>query len=246
MFIIEKSSRPGILGKFTANESHFWEPAWPKGQAYLDASTIDEAILMFFEKTSKVRSASYRLLLLSHRSLTLAAINTSDADTFKKFVTYAVGFTDEQHSVRRIYEPIGIVLPSSGGIAVGTAMRKNNKVEDTVESIAQHLQATIQSHDITTRFNSSGESGGAFLVTDPIDGIMSNTDVGISYGPNAYGFRLMVSNKYLADPESGNCICPFTQKMDHESIYGSLEDALKSLKKLVRHATEDELQLLCA
>jgi hypothetical protein len=66
-----------------------------------------------------------------------------------------------------------------GYIAGGGYTGVTYALDATVKKAAEALAAAYPDHDVTIRFNSDQESGGAWLVTDPFDGIWSNAEIGI-------------------------------------------------------------------
>lgn len=66
-----------------------------------------------------------------------------------------------------------------GYIAGGGYMGLSDELDATVQRAAEALAAAYPDYDVTIRFNSDRNSGGAWLVTDQSDGIGSNADIGI-------------------------------------------------------------------
>lgn len=66
-----------------------------------------------------------------------------------------------------------------GYVAGGGYTGVTDELDATVQRAAEALAAAYPGYDVTVRFNSDRKSGGAWLVTDPGDGIGSNTDIGI-------------------------------------------------------------------
>lgn len=226
MYLIEKYVGNDIPNaKYSRENAHLWIQPWAHGKSHLNDCSFDEAINEFHRMTSKVRKVAYRLRTFgTSKSATVAAINSMDAAVFKKYTVFSVGFHTQE-----IPQCLN-VKPTKGTI------------ESIVVGIAAALEKQISSHHIQVRYNSNGQSGGAFLVTDPTDMILSNSEVGISYS-QAAGFQLMVSHKFLSDPTHGTHQCFFTKKMDHRSTHDSLEHALTHLYNVVRHATPDEMAI---
>jgi hypothetical protein len=129
---------------------------------------------------------------------------------------------------------------------VGNALSKSEQTSSTVNMIANQLSHLVLSHEVIKRFNSDGQSGGAWLVTSATTGIMSNSDIGITYSSHAQRITLHVSSKYLLSDVYGNHKCPFTHKFDHASHHDTVEQAITKLQLIVKPATQQEYQLLIA
>lgn len=247
MYIIQKCVSKDINALCSKDENIWWERAWWNGKAEVSTACIDDAIREFYEKTSRVRCAPYRLA--SHNGGTvLASINTRDAYLFKKHTIFAVGFkAGEQNINDEIDTSPGVVAPLTMGLVAGASNNINATVRDVVNNVAYKLQSLVSTHKITTRFNSHGDSGGAYLVTSPVNGLLANTDIGISYNNGERGkLRLLVANKYLSDPSKGNSLCRWTGLLDFEGFYDDVEMALGALYEVVRKATNEEIDLLLA
>lgn len=247
MFIIEKCvSNDGITAEYSKSQAHLWVPAWPGTKSRLDNVSVDNAIQAFFQLTSRVKSVPYRLRAVG-KSVTLAAINTLDAARFKKYTIFAVGFYPEQKTDTTsmpISQSPGAVAPHSAGTLVGTCDTPAEEVQQIVQAAAMALAKSISTHGIVTRYNANGRSGGAWLVTSITDGILSNSDIGITYSEQTKQLRLQVAHKFLSDATFGNTPCSFTGKMDHVSEHATIDNALVTLRQVTRAATEDEFALL--
>ncbi|MFP3637584.1 hypothetical protein [Paraburkholderia sp. SIMBA_054] len=78
-----------------------------------------------------------------------------------------------------IKRSFGAVVPGTGQI-VGGGTAESASIRTLVERAADMLRETY-GMSVHTRFNSNGQSGGAYLVTDGASsGLMSNSDVGVS------------------------------------------------------------------
>ncbi len=247
MFIIEKClNNDGVTAEYAKNQSHLWVPAWPGTKSRLDNVSVDNAIQAFFQLTSRVKSVPYRLRALG-KSVTLAAINTLDADKFKKYTIFAVGFYPESKNDTAhmpISQSLGAVAPHSAGTLVGTCDTPTDEVQQMVQAAAVALAKSISTHGIVTRYNTNGRSGGAWLATSITDGILSNSDIGITYSEQTKQLRLQVAHKFLSDATFGNTPCSFTGKMDHVSEHATIDDALVTLRQVTRAATQEEFRLL--
>ncbi len=245
MFIIEKCSRNDVNAASAANEQHMWKSAWSNNKSLISDVGIDTAIDQFYQLTKRVRTAPYRLRSMPDGTI-LAALNTNDAITFQKYTINAVGFSDANRDVDTPIESVGAVVHNSGGFVVGSARFKDQHVESIVSQLAKRLSALIVSHRVVERFNSDGKSGGAWLETSPIDCVMANAEVGISYRLSDKKFNLIVTNKFLESSEHGNHKCPFTNLQDHHSQHDEMDEAISALKTIVRQASAEELKLLTA
>ncbi|MBH9739897.1 hypothetical protein [Vibrio navarrensis] len=248
MFLVEKCVRKNVCARYKHDESHLWEKAWDYKKSLIENCSVDEAIDAFNKLTERVRNVPYRLLILGESSnTTLAAINTHDALSFKKYSIFAVSFNNGDNPTgKSVSEFVGAIAPKSGGIIVGHARQKSNEVKSIVDEAATLLSHAISSHQIITRYNSDGCSGGAFLVTSPTNGILSNSDVGITYSKRTQNIKLLVSHKFLSDISDGNKKCPWSKQLGHESTHCSLVDALNMLRRICKKATKEEALLLAA
>jgi hypothetical protein len=246
MYIIEKCVVKNVDAKYSTSESHLWVNAWPRNKSYIDSGTINNAIITFKEKTSSVRSAPYRLRM-TRSNIVLTAINTNDVNSFKKYTIHAIGFNNkEANSVSEVKESCGAFAPESFGVIVGAANYKSPLVKMLVNKATEKLQSIVTSHKVITRFNSDGQSGGAWLVTSITDGVMSNADVGITFSSHTNNISLIVGNSYLQDECYGNTLCPWTKLLGHDKSYPSIDEAIEVLVKISKQATQEELELLAA
>lgn len=247
MYVIEKCTNNIAKAMYSKDQAHFWIQAWAGAKARFDCNTVDEAIATFKQRTSKVRTTPYRLRIVGE-PITIAAINCLDVSRFQKYTISAVGFTssESEHSDKEFQQSIGAVVPGSMGTIVGYSESVSSSVRGRIDEVAKRLSRAILSHNVTTRYNSSGRSGGAYLITSITSGILSNSDIGISCSQNTDGYELMVSSKFLASPDYGNKQCSFTGKLDHVSVHDDIDSALAQLKLVVRIATDDELAALLA
>lgn len=246
MFLIQKAVRKDISAKYNRDEAHLWQRAWDHKRSHLKDCSIDEAIKTFNKLTTKVRSTPYRLITLNSSSTTLAAINTSDAYSFKKYSIFAVSFTKQKTEPKPTAECFGAIAPESGGMVVGHARIKSNEVKKVVDEAANTLSHIVASHRVTTRYNSDGRSGGAFLITSPTNGILSNSDIGITYSEHTQKIELLVTSKFLSDKSLGNKLCPWSKMLDHESEHNSVQEAAEMLINICKKATKEEAELLAA
>lgn len=246
MYIIEKCVVKNIDAKYSSSESHLWVNAWTRNKSYIDNGTINSAIATFKEKTSSVRSAPYRLRMM-RGNIVLTAINTNDVNSFIKYTIHAIGFNNKgTNAPSEIKESCGAFVPESFGVIVGASNCKAPQVKALVDKAAKKLQSIVTSHKVITRYNSDGQSGGAWLVTSIADGIMSNADVGITFSRHTNHIKLIVGNSYLQDECYGNTLCPWTKLLDHIKSYASIDEAIEMLVKISKQATQEELGLLAA
>lgn len=82
------------------------------------------------------------------------------------------------------------------------------------------------------------------LVTGATSGLLSNSEVGITYSQHTNKITLFVTNKYLSKPSYGNKVCPWTNLLDHNSSHASIDDAVCMLKQVCKTATSEEVALL--
>ncbi|MFV7771688.1 hypothetical protein [Shewanella marisflavi] len=178
---------------------------------------------------------------------TIAAKNTLDAEAFQKYSVYAIGFHSSEHSPGEpAAESLGYLVPGTSGQAVGYSRTKLGEVQRIVEQAANVLAGKVSSHQVTTRYNSDGRSGGAWLVTSPTNDLLSNADVGITYSHHTNTIKLYVSYHYLADVAFGNKQCVWTGDLGHESEHATVESALNMLLHVCKKATPEQAALLAA
>jgi len=247
MYLIEKCVRNNVDARSPSNQQYLWSAAWTgasRSKSILENCSIDEAIQSFKVRTAKARKSPYRLRCLDS-GVVLFAKNTNDERSFEKFTIFAVGFSQlSSNNSHQVDESVGIVVPESGGIVVGSSRSKHEFTQINVEMLANLLKSTVTSHRLTKRFNSDGNSGGVFLVTSPINGVLSNSDVGVTFSVKRNCYTVLVVNKFLANESFGNHRCPFSNLMDHHSDHDTAEEALDMLFEVCRHATSEELEKL--
>lgn len=248
MFIVQKCIKKNVLALYEKSDSHLWVNAWDYKKSYLKDCSVNEAIDSFYKLTSRAKNTPYRLITLDGAtSITLAAINTTDASIFRKYSIFAIVFNDSQQLLdKQLTDCLGVAVPESGGTVVGHARNIQNDVKATVNKVASSLNQLVSSHKITKRFNSNGRSGGAFLITSATNGILSNSDVGITYSEDTGSFDLLVSHKYLVYPSYENKICSLSKQPDHYSSHDSLYEALTTLRRICKIATDEEAAFLAA
>lgn len=248
MYVIEKCVvNHGVKARYSKDSAHLWVPAWSGPKAAVGRLSVDDAIRQFVTRTQKVRAVPYRLRVRGEKTV-LAAINSLDADWFKKFTICAIGFRAENASTKNapVLSSVGVVVPGAVGLRVGASDTPDASIVQRVDDAAACLAAAVDTHHVITRFNSNGRSGGAWLVTSLTDGVLSNAEVGLSYTVSSEQVRLQISHKFLATPETGNTLCSLTGKQDHVSQYDTLEQAMLMLRTLVRTSTPAEYALLTA
>ncbi|MFK5894965.1 MAG: hypothetical protein QM504_17240 [Pseudomonadota bacterium] len=244
MYLIEKCVNKNVIARYSHKDKYLWINAWGGGKSIIKDCTFVEAIEQFNEKTLRVRSAPYRLREID-KNIVLASINTVDSKSFMKFTISSIGFNITDDSVKNISESNGMVVRGTLGFIVGACSGKSEVIKSEIDSIALKLSLVVESHNVIIRYNSSGESGGAWLETCPFDGLLSNSDIGITYKGNKE-YKLIVVNKFLVDDSFGNFECSFTGLLDHSSIHKSIEGAIEKLQIITRKATAEELELLVA
>lgn len=246
MFVVEKCVKNNVMAQYTAKETHLWVPAWSNGKALVEACSLKDAIAQFHSLTAKVRHAPYRMRTV-RATMTIAAKNTLDEVAFQKYSIYAIGFHSCDESPREpVAESLGFLAPGTMGKVVGHSDTKHVEVQRIVDLAANHLAGMVSSHQVTTRFNSDGHSGGAWLVTSPTNDLLSNTDVGITYSHHTNTIKLYVSYHYLADDAIGNKKCVWTGDIGHESEHSSVEAAIDMLLHVCKKATPEQAALLAA
>tara|TARA_Y100000588_G_scaffold90079_2_gene96817 strand:- start:9316 stop:10062 length:747 start_codon:yes stop_codon:yes gene_type:complete len=244
MFLIEKCVVNNVCAAYTKDSSHLWVQAWGKGKAIIDGLGVDNAVSTFVKLTSKVRSAPYRIRTVCHSPVTLAAINTNDEDDFKWHSLGAVIFNAESalNSKVAVNESIGAVIPGTGGLVAGATAIKDDLVQRIVEECASALSGLVASHDVEVRYNSDGKSGGAWLKTSLVEGLLTNSDVGLTYSASSNMYALQVSNKFLASPAHGNSDNCFNGLRDHYSQHETLAAAITTLQEVVKQASKAEIK----
>lgn len=73
----------------------------------------------------------------------------------------------------------GIPIHASGLRAGGGVRGLTAELDNAVSQAAEAL-ASLYRHDVTVRFNSDRRSGGAWVLTNPEDGVWRNAEVGIT------------------------------------------------------------------
>lgn len=148
MYIIEKCVVKNVNAKYSSSESHLWVNAWPRNKSYIDSGTINNAIAIFKEKTSSVRSAPYRLRM-TRGNIVLTAINANDVNSLKKYTIHAIGFNNKgANAPSEIKESCGAFAPESFGVIVGASNCKASQVKALVDKAAERLQSIVTSHRV--------------------------------------------------------------------------------------------------
>jgi hypothetical protein len=235
MFIIEKTSEANIKAYYERKDSHKWVRAWKGAKAVINNCSMDNAIKQFFEYTNRVRKASYRLRRVECNTV-LASINTLDADFFRKYTSATIDFINSVNPPAKVpvIESIGVAVPNSLGFIVGSCANKSSEVKDIVDGAYHQLFNIIGNYEVITRYNSDGLSGGAWLKTSPLDMILSNTDVGITFSKHTGDFKLIVNSKFLSSESYGNTESRWSNQMDHESKHASVDSAIEMLKMVAK------------
>lgn len=149
-----------------------------------------------------------------------------------------------------------------GYIAGGGYTGVTDELDATVQRAAEALAAAYPDYDVTVRFNSDRKSGGAWLVTDPSEGIGSNADIGIGASvitqkhyewrekdPDLYEGRepLPPVGTILIDAIVGlRVVVGSSKREDRYATVGSIEEALAfvqehgDLAKLVEWRAEQK------
>jgi len=238
MYIIEKCLIKNVDAKYSTSENHLWVKAWSGKKSIIDSGSASNAIAIFKERTLAPRTVPYRLITMRD-NIVLAAINANDADSFKKYAINAIGFKNKEANTSS-------EVINSCSATIETPITQATQVKLLVSEAAEKLQSAVTSHKVITRYNSDRESGGAWLVTSITDGIMSNSDVGITFSSHTNNINLLVANKYLNDECHGNDRCPWTELLGHNKSYSSIDEAVEMLVKISKQATQEELKLLAS
>ncbi|MYM92683.1 hypothetical protein [Duganella vulcania] len=115
---------------------------------------------------------------------------------------HAQASTSEQRKHPEITQCAGAIVAGSGGGMVGAGMPTTSDLTAQVDH-AGELMRDVFGVDVTTRYNSNGRSGGAYVVTDaPGHALFSNSSIGINARVAQDGslvFNVYASAEYLHD-----------------------------------------------
>ena len=75
----------------------------------------------------------------------------------------------------------GIAVPGTGFVAGGGMTGATQELDAAIQAAAEALRRQYP-RDVSIRFNSDRKSGGAWLVTHPVDTFGTNTEIGICAG----------------------------------------------------------------
>ncbi|WP_318493486.1 hypothetical protein [Photobacterium leiognathi] len=215
MFSVQKG-RSGVQ----LDSDHGWVNASLNG---FDSNKGLSAALAQFYTLTKLKRTPWRLKL---NAKVVAAVNTNGASDLKRYAIKGVKLGEEKGRINR---STGCVV---NGSLVGSGFASSASVEAAVGEIAQAMSSLVLSHSVTVRFNHGGLKGGAWLCTDPVDDIiLSNSDVGISFGEHNR-YRLYLGPGYCR-PEYVNKCCCWTQEGVFEGEFGTLDKVLVFFKKAV-------------
>ena len=87
----------------------------------------------------------------------------------------------EKTNMTTITRSAGIAVPGTGFVAGGGMTGATQELDAAIQAAAEALRRQYP-RDVSIRFNSDRKSGGAWLVTHPVDTFGTNTEIGICAG----------------------------------------------------------------